>query len=182
MNWLSRFLHIKPANRALCFTVRRGKVRQELLHLLQDWQRYGVRDVTCDRDTNIITARVDKNNRKYTKTLFIAWTSERNMFFVELKDIFPFFSRNVTLYTGTYQANYSTLAGLHLKPVAFVIELFVVLEDNKRANLCLARFTQTRGAASSFRRAVEVVEEICREKHILVEDEMKKAAMCEILG
>ncbi|KAL1606654.1 serine/threonine-protein kinase gin4 [Paraconiothyrium brasiliense] len=134
MNWLSRFLHIKPANRALCFHIRRGKVRQELVYLLRDWQRYGVRDVTCDRNTNIIHARVDKNNR------------------------------------------------LNLKPVAFVIELFVVLEDNKRANLCLARFTQTRGAASSFRRAVEVIEDICREKHILIEDEQKKAAMCEIVS
>ncbi|KAF1978258.1 Pkinase-domain-containing protein [Bimuria novae-zelandiae CBS 107.79] len=134
LNWLSRFLHIKPASRALCFQVRRGKVRQELVYLLRDWQRYGVRDVTCDRNTNIISARVDKNNR------------------------------------------------LNLKPVTFVIELFVVLEDNKRANLCLARFTQTRGAASSFRRAVEVIEDICREKHILIEDEQKKVAMCEILS
>lgn len=66
--------------------------------------------------------------------------------------------------------------------MSFVIELFVVLEDNQRANLCLARFTQTRGAASSFRRAVEVIEDICREKHILIEDEQKKAAMCEILS
>ncbi|OAG04965.1 Pkinase-domain-containing protein [Paraphaeosphaeria sporulosa] len=134
MNWLSRFLHIKPASRALCFHARRGKVRQELVYLLRDWQRYGIRDVTCDRNTNVIHARVDKNNR------------------------------------------------LNLKPVAFVIELFVVLEDNKRANLCLGRFTQTRGAASSFRRAVEVIEDICREKHILIEDEQKKAAMCEILN
>ena len=66
--------------------------------------------------------------------------------------------------------------------MSFVIELFVVLEDNKRANLCLARFTQTRGAASSFRRAVDVVEEICGEKGLLVGDERRKAAMCEVLN
>lgn len=66
--------------------------------------------------------------------------------------------------------------------MSFVIELFVVLENNKRANLCLARFTQTRGAASSFKRAVDVVEEICREKRMLVKDEGKKAAMCEVLN
>jgi hypothetical protein len=38
---------------------------------------------------------------------------------------------------------------LKIKPVTFVIELFVVLEHGRRANLCLARFTQTRGAASA---------------------------------
>jgi serine/threonine-protein kinase HSL1 (negative regulator of Swe1 kinase) len=66
MNWLSRFLHIKPANKTLCFHIGRGKVRQDLVRMLRDWQRFGVRDVTFDRKTNNINARVGKNNRKYT--------------------------------------------------------------------------------------------------------------------
>lgn len=69
-----------------------------------------------------------------------------------------------------------------MKPVSFVIELFVVLEHGHRANLCIARFTQTRGAASSFRKAVDIVEDVCRAKYMLVEDEVKKQAMLEILG
>lgn len=97
MNWLSRFLHIKPASRALCFHARRGKVRQELVYLLRDWQRYGVRDVTVDRNTNVIHARVDKNNRKFTKLLFTAWTLDRNVFSLSLEKAIPFFSRNVSL-------------------------------------------------------------------------------------
>lgn len=97
MNWLSRFLHIKPASRVLCFHSRRGKVRQELVYLLRDWQRYGVRDVTCDRNTNVIHARVDKNNRKFTKLLFTAWVLKQNVFSIELADAVPFFSRNVAL-------------------------------------------------------------------------------------
>lgn len=64
MNWLSRFLHIKPATRTLCFHVGRGKVRGDLVRLLRDWQRFGVRDVTFDRKANTINARVDKVNRK----------------------------------------------------------------------------------------------------------------------
>lgn len=64
MNWLSRFLHIKPANKALCFHTGRGKVRQDLVRLLRDWQRFGVRDVAFDLKTNVISARVDKVNRK----------------------------------------------------------------------------------------------------------------------
>ncbi|KAF2796857.1 serine/threonine-protein kinase-like protein GIN4 [Melanomma pulvis-pyrius CBS 109.77] len=133
-NWISRFLHIKPANKVLCFQIGRGKVRQEIVRLLRDWQSFGVKEVTFDRKTNTINARVDKNNR------------------------------------------------LKVKPVSIVIELFVVLAHGRRANLCLARFTQTRGAASSFRKAVDIIEEIFQEKNMLVEEEEKKAAMCEVLG
>jgi len=73
-------------------------------------------------------------------------------------------------------------ADLNIKPVSLVIELFVVLAQGRRANLCLARFTQTRGAASSFRKAVDIIEEIFRDKGLLVMDEEQKAAMCEVFG
>lgn len=64
MNWLTRFFHIKPASKILCFHVGRGKVRQDLYHLLRDWRRFGVRDLELDRKTNVISARIDRNNRK----------------------------------------------------------------------------------------------------------------------
>ncbi|EMD69128.1 hypothetical protein COCSADRAFT_340967 [Bipolaris sorokiniana ND90Pr] len=133
MNWLSRFLHIKPASKTLCLQVGRGKVRQDFVRLLRDWQRFGIQDVVLDRKSKSISARVDKNNH------------------------------------------------LKIKPVSFVIELFVVLEHGRRANLCLARFTQTRGAASSFRKVVDIIEDICRARCMLVEDEQKKASMMEVL-
>jgi serine/threonine-protein kinase HSL1 (negative regulator of Swe1 kinase) len=89
MNWLSRFLHIKPANKTLCFHIGRGKVRQDLVRLLRDWQRFGIRDVTFDRPTNTIHGRVDKNNRKYTSfsfpnLLFSHWRLEDSRFEVEV--------------------------------------------------------------------------------------------------
>ncbi|EUC39052.1 hypothetical protein COCCADRAFT_455 [Bipolaris zeicola 26-R-13] len=133
MNWLSRFLHIKPASKTLCLQVGRGKVRQDLVRLLRDWQRFGIQDVALDRKSNSISARVDRNNH------------------------------------------------LKIKPVSFVIELFVVLEHGRRANLCLARFIQTRGAASSFRKVVDIIEDIFRARSMLVEDEQKKATMMEVL-
>jgi len=71
MNWLSRFLHIKPATRTLCFHVGRGRVRGDLVRLFRDWQRFGVCDVTYDRRANIINARVDKANRKSLPDLCI---------------------------------------------------------------------------------------------------------------
>lgn len=72
-------------------------------------------------------------------------------------------------------------ADLKIKPVSFVIELFVVLEHGRRAHLCLGRFTQTRGAASSFRKVVEIIEDVCRARCMLVEDEEKKTSMMEVL-
>ncbi|KAJ8117782.1 hypothetical protein OPT61_g1092 [Boeremia exigua] len=134
LNWLSRFLHIKPATKTLCFHVGRGRVRGDLVRLLRDWQRFGVRDVTYDRKANTINARVDKVNH------------------------------------------------LKIKPVSFVIELFVLLEHGQRAHICLARFTQTRGAASSFRKVVDIVEDVCRAKSMLVEDPGKQATMMEALS
>jgi serine/threonine-protein kinase HSL1 (negative regulator of Swe1 kinase) len=87
MNWLSRFLHIKPANKTLCFHIGRGKVRQDLVRLLRDWQRFGVRDVEFNRETNVINARIDKNNRKYTCSshlVFSAWQLQDWHFEVEV--------------------------------------------------------------------------------------------------
>jgi serine/threonine-protein kinase HSL1 (negative regulator of Swe1 kinase) len=70
---------------------------------------------------------------------------------------------------------------LKIKPVSLVIELFVVLESGRRANLCLARFTQTKGAASSFKKVVDIVEDVCRSRSLLVEDEAKKNDICAVL-
>jgi serine/threonine-protein kinase HSL1 (negative regulator of Swe1 kinase) len=89
MNWLSRFLHIKPASRTLCFHVGRGKVRQDLVRLLRDWQRFGVRDVAFDRKTNVINACVDKANRKYLSPshfLFSEWNLKGFCFRVEIME------------------------------------------------------------------------------------------------
>lgn len=152
-NWLSRFLRIKPASQVLCFRIGRGKVRNDLVRLLRDWKRFGVRDVAFDREANSITARIDKTNRKFPPSLLYV--------------IF---------------ANHIVPTDLKIKPVSIVIEIFAILNDGRRANLCLARFTQTRGAATSFRKVVDIVEDVCRGRGMLVEDEEQKRAMCEILG
>lgn len=98
MNWLSRFLHIKPASKVLCFHVGRGKVRQDLVRLLRDWQRFGVRDVNFDRATNVINARIDKNNRKYIQLLFAAWSLEGNVFMLDFEGVPSVSFRNVSPY------------------------------------------------------------------------------------
>jgi hypothetical protein len=87
MNWLSRFLHIKPANKTLCFQIGRGKARQDLIRLLRDWQRFGVHDVSLDRETNTINSRIDKSNRKYTPFPFSEWHLHGWRFKVGLLDV-----------------------------------------------------------------------------------------------
>ncbi|KAF2454661.1 hypothetical protein BDY21DRAFT_325745 [Lineolata rhizophorae] len=133
-NWFARFFHIKPATKLLCFQVGRGRARQEIVRTLKDWRRFGVKDVSFNRASNTVRARVDKDNH------------------------------------------------LKIKPVELMAELFVVLEHGRRAQLSMARFTQTRGAASSFRKAVEIIEDVLNSKGLLVEDGCKKQAMCEVLG
>ena len=71
---------------------------------------------------------------------------------------------------------------LGIKPVSFRVELFVVLQNGRKVGLSLGRWTQTRGAASSFRRVVGVVEEVLRERGVLVEEEEKWKELEGILG
>lgn len=106
MNWLSRFLHIKPASKTLCFQIGRGKVRKDLVRLLRDWQRFGVQDISADRKTNVITGRVDKSNREYissclAKFIFSEWRLQDWRFEVEVLE-----SENVLRCNAAFTLSY----------------------------------------------------------------------------
>jgi len=133
-SWFARFFNIKPAIKVVCFAIPRGRARQELVILFREWQRYGVRDLQYSRETNMISARVDKQNT------------------------------------------------LQIKPVSFRVELFVVLEHGRKVGLSIARFVQVKGAASSFRRVLEVVDGVMRPRGWLVADEEKCKALCELVS
>jgi serine/threonine-protein kinase HSL1, negative regulator of Swe1 kinase len=133
-SWFARFFNIKPAVKILCFSIPRGRARQELVILFREWQRHGVRDLQYSRETNTIVARVDKQNT------------------------------------------------LNIKPVTFRVELFVVLEHGRKVGLSIARFVQVKGAASGFRRVLEVVDGVMRGRDWLVNDEEKWRALCEVVG
>ena len=75
-----------------------------------------------------------------------------------------------------------TVLVLKIKAVHFTAELFAVLQHGQRANLCIARFTQTRGAASSFQKVVETLQMVLMAKGLLIEDEETWNEMCETLG
>ncbi|KAL1304799.1 hypothetical protein AAFC00_003728 [Neodothiora populina] len=82
---------------------------------------------------------------------------------------------------NTITARVDKINSLEIKPVAFRIELFVVLQNGKKAGLSLARCEQVKGAASSFKKVIEVLEDVCREKGLLVEDEKQWKELCDIV-
>jgi serine/threonine-protein kinase HSL1 (negative regulator of Swe1 kinase) len=63
---------------------------------------------------------------------------------------------------------------LHLRPVIFHVHLFTVLEHGRKCSLSLARFTQERGAVSSFYKVVDTLEAVLKERQLTVEDAVKK--------
>lgn len=84
--------------------------------------------------------------------------------------------------TNTITASVAKQNALDIKPVSFRIELFVVLEHGRKVGLSIARFVQTKGAASGFKRVLEVMDGVMRGRNWLVEDEEKWAALCEVVG
>ena len=63
---------------------------------------------------------------------------------------------------------------LHLKPVFFHGHLYTVLESGRRANLSIIKFTQERGAASSFLKVTETLEAVLGQRGFLIEDETRR--------
>ncbi|KAK5007867.1 hypothetical protein LTR28_004739, partial [Elasticomyces elasticus] len=55
--------------RVLCFALPRGRARAELVRLLREWQRHGIRDLQYSREKNSISATVDRNNALGIKEL-----------------------------------------------------------------------------------------------------------------
>ena len=69
-----------------------------------------------------------------------------------------------------------------MKEVAFAGEVMTVIEHGKRLHLSIARFTQERGAASSFHKVVETLESVLKLRGMLITDERKKRMMIKTLN
>ena len=66
-NWLARFLGIKPAMHVLVFQLSRVRARREVISVFRQWRQHGMRDITVDKGTNTIWARVDATNCKFNR-------------------------------------------------------------------------------------------------------------------
>lgn len=133
-NWLMKFLRIKPAVTVLAFQVNRIRARKEIVLVLREWRKYGMRDIVVDKAAGRVWARVGVKN------------------------------------------------SLNIRPVDLAVEVFTVLERGRKSNLALARFTQEKGAKSSFERVVRTLERVLDGKGLLVEDEEIKKGMKSVLG
>ncbi|TVY49671.1 Serine/threonine-protein kinase [Lachnellula occidentalis] len=71
---------------------------------------------------------------------------------------------------------------LNMKEVSFAGEVMTVIEHGKRAHLSIARFTQERGAASSFHKVVETLENVLKLRGMLITDERKKRMMIKTMN
>ncbi|KAI1434803.1 hypothetical protein GGR50DRAFT_660183 [Xylaria sp. CBS 124048] len=132
--WLARLFRVKPATKYLCFSISRRRARQEMVILLKEWRKYGIRDVQVDKERNVIFARVGAKNY------------------------------------------------LNLKEVSFAVEIMTVIEHGRRSQLCIARFTQERGAASSFHKVVDTMNSVFSVRKLLVVEKRKSKMMIKTLN
>lgn len=67
-NWFTKFLHLKPASALIVLELNKAKARKEIIRLLREWQRYGLRDIKFEKHVkgDWIRARVDSQNCKLT--------------------------------------------------------------------------------------------------------------------
>jgi serine/threonine-protein kinase HSL1 (negative regulator of Swe1 kinase) len=154
-NWLARLFHVKPAMRFICFSVSKRRARQEIASLLKEWRKYGAKDIVVDKERNIVFGRVGPRNCKSPAGKRYSFPCNTTLTFV------PDFQ---------------------MKEVAFASEILTVIEHGKRSPLSIARFTQEKGAASSFHKVVETLEIILKSRGMLVMDERKKRMIIKTLN
>jgi serine/threonine-protein kinase HSL1 (negative regulator of Swe1 kinase) len=71
---------------------------------------------------------------------------------------------------------------LELKEVSFAAEIITVIEHGKRQQLSIIRFTQERGAASSFHRVVDTIKMVFETRGLVVTDKNKEKMMIRTLN
>lgn len=71
---------------------------------------------------------------------------------------------------------------MDIKEVSFAIEIMTVIEHGKRGPLSIVRFTQERGAASSFQKVVDALETVFASRNLVVTDKSKAKMMIKTLN
>lgn len=144
-NWFAKFLHLKPATTVMVMQVSKAQARKEIVKVLRDWRKFGIRDVAVERRPggDVIRARVDAANCK--------WYIKSLLHFI-----------------------LTTIIDLHIRPVQLFANVYTVLERGRVANLSIVKFTQEKGAASSFHRVVGTMESILKENGLILGDHEKR--------
>lgn len=66
-NWLAKLFNVKPASKMICFTLSKSRARAEIVRVLKEWRRYGIRDVQTDKARSLVFARVANKNCKFSR-------------------------------------------------------------------------------------------------------------------
>lgn len=64
-NWFAKFFHVKPATKFIVLSVTKARARKEIMKILREWRKYGLRDVVSENHTGfgtVIRGRVDVEN------------------------------------------------------------------------------------------------------------------------
>ena len=69
-----------------------------------------------------------------------------------------------------------------MKEVSFTAEIMTVIEHNKRNQLSIVRFTQERGAASSFHKVIDTMHAVLSARSLLVVDKRRSKMMIKTLN
>lgn len=69
-----------------------------------------------------------------------------------------------------------------MKEVSFACEIITVIEHGKRNHLSIVRFTQEKGAASSFHKVVETMNLVFSNRNLIVADKRKAKMMIKTLN
>lgn len=189
-NWLARFLRIRPAVSIVCFRISKIRARKEIGNVLREWRKYGMKDIVVDKAAGRIWARVGEKNCKLAGLLvflFFCFSYFTKSLFYSYPWVLVF-SIMLSLHHFThpvpqqhkFRSDIST--ALNIKPVSLAIELFTVLHHGRKANLSIARFTQEKGAKSSFERVLEALESVLLAREFLIVDQARKEEMTRVLG
>lgn len=68
-NWLAKLLHLKPATSFVVVSVSKAYVRKEVVKILREWRKFGIRDLEVEKRStgDIVRARVDAANCEYVR-------------------------------------------------------------------------------------------------------------------
>jgi serine/threonine-protein kinase HSL1, negative regulator of Swe1 kinase len=64
-NWFAKFFHVKPATKLITLSITKARARKEIVKILKDWRKYGLRDVVSEKRAgcgDLIRGRVDDMN------------------------------------------------------------------------------------------------------------------------
>lgn len=75
-SWFAKFLRLKPATSVLVLGIGKVHARKEIVKILREWRKFGIRDVEVEKRStgDVVRARVDAANCKCT-TLTIVLTN-----------------------------------------------------------------------------------------------------------